>query len=91
MEECMKGSLQAYAFTFQTEEKNQASSAAEEKEQDYNSDSDDEEKDELDLMKEIVYGTRRSNRKRKGRESAIGSFMINSSQIEIEGDSDEEQ
>jgi hypothetical protein len=54
-------------------------------ENDYESDDEDEDKDELDVMKEIRGGMRRSERNRKPPRQ-IGSYMVNTAQLQIEED-----
>jgi hypothetical protein len=46
----------------------------------------DEEKDELDVMKERQYGSRKSARKRS--QPAVSGYMLNSSQIHLTEDSE---
>jgi hypothetical protein len=76
-EKVFKSQLQAYGFVPKEAEKDE----------NYNSDSEsDSDKDELDVLEARVYGSRKSSRKKKQTKS--NSYMINSSQIQL--DSDEE-
>jgi len=74
VEEAAKGQLQAYGFIPEGEE------IEDEDPDQWDEESEDEEKDELDLMKEVVIGTRRSTRKRTERRD-IGSYCIDSSAL----------
>lgn len=77
VEEAARGEFEAAAF-IPAEEEQQADDVA-------SSDDEDEEKDELDVMKERQYGSRRSDRKRAAPKNF--GYQVNSQQIALSEDS----
>ena len=81
VEEAARGEIDAAAYIPEGEEEH-----ADDDDSEHSNDEDDEEKDELDVMKERQYGSRRSERKRAA--SATFGYQLSSSQIAMSEDSE---
>lgn len=78
-----KGELKAYDFL---PEESEPENHGEDVWQSENDDSIDEENDELDVTKPVRAGERKSKRAKTDRQRDIGSYLIDSSQIELSSD-----
>ena len=78
--ECVRGQLTAFDYTHEKNEEEEYQEWDDE-------DSEDESKDELDLMKQITIGSRRSSRKRK--EAKRKGYCIDSSFIQLDSDQED--
>lgn len=90
VDDCMAGHLVAHDFKFEKKKEDNDNDEEQQNCKETEINSSDEERDELDLMKKIVIGERRSSRKRKDRSRTV-SYFIDSSAIELDGDEEEKK
>ena len=90
VDECMAGHLIAHDFKFENKTEDKDNDEEKQNFKETEEEECDEKEDELDLMKKIVFGERRSGRKRKDTSRTI-SYYIDSSAIESGDDQEVEE